>query len=130
MAKYLKPGQAKEVIAGLDGYANDPSVSAQTVFETGFARMATWGFSRFGIFETGAHSSAVPTARSAWVTGLGQWVNSRNDIELVSWFNNGNGQHAGPTGWYLGNWYKTDTSYTWDDTDGSLAAFAQLLKPK
>lgn len=128
LAKYLKPEQVKEVIAGLDGYADDPSVSAQEIFESGFAKMKTWGFTRFGIFETGAHASSVASARSAWVNGLGQWVNSRKDIELVSWFNNGNGQHAGPTGWYLGNWYQNGTSYTWDDADGSLAAFAKLLK--
>jgi hypothetical protein len=127
MARYLKPEQIKEVIAGLDGYADDPSVSAQQIFEPGFAKMKTWGFTRFGIFETGAHSSSVPTARSAWVTDLGQWVNSRKDITLVSWFNNGNGQHAGPTGWYLGNWYQNGSTYTWDDADGTIAAFARLL---
>ena len=128
MAKYLKPEQVKEVIAGLDGYADDPSVSAQEIFESGFAKMKIWGFTRFGIFETGAHSSSVATARSAWVNGLGQWVNSRKDIELVSWFNNGNGQHAGPTGWYLGNWHNNGTTYTWDDADGTIAAYAKLLK--
>lgn len=127
MAKYLKPGQISEVIAGLDGYADNPSVSAQDIFEKNFDRIGSWGFKRFGIFETGAHASSVPTARSEWVKELGNWVNSRNDIELVSWFNNGNGQHAGPTGWYLGNWYKTETTYKWDDADGTLAAFAQLL---
>jgi hypothetical protein len=128
MAKYLKPEQIKEVIAGLDGYAEDPSVSAQKVFETGFSKMKTWGFTRFGIFETGAHSSSDPNARSTWVISLGKWVKSRNDIELVSWFNNGNGQHAGPTGWYLGNWYKNDQTYSWDDADGTIEAFSQLLK--
>lgn len=128
MGKYLKPEQLKAVVAGLDGYADDPSVSAQQVFESGFVKMKTWGFTRFGIFETGAHSSSVTIARSTWITGLGQWVNSRNDIELVSWFNNGNGQHAGPTGWYLGNWYKNGTTYTWDDADGTVTAYAKLLK--
>ncbi len=114
--------------AGLDGYADDPSVNAKEVFESGFAKMKTWGFTRFGIFETGAHASLVATGRSVWVTELGQWVSSRSDIELVSWFNNGNGQHAGPTGWYLGNWYVNGTTYTWDDADGTVAAFAKLLK--
>lgn len=128
MAKYLKPEQLKEVIAGLDGYAEDPAVTAKATFETGFAKMSTWGFTRFGIFETGAHASSIASARSVWIDGLGQWVNSRNDIELVSWFNNGNGQHAGPTGWYLGNWYTNGTTYTWDDADGTIAAFSKLLK--
>ncbi len=128
MTKYLKPEQLKGVIAGLDGYAEDPSSGAQQIFETGFSKMKSWGFSRFGIFETGAHASSDPAARSVWVNGLGQWVNSRKDIELVSWFNNGNGQHAGPTGWYLGNWYVNGTTYTWDDTDGTIAAYANLLK--
>lgn len=128
MAKYLKPEQLKEVIAGLDGYAEDPSSGAQQIFETGFSRMKSWGFTRFGIFETGAHASSVPTARSAWVNGLGQWVNSRKDIEVVSWFNNGNGQHAGPEGWYLGNWYNNGGTYSWDDNDGTIAAFSQFLK--
>jgi hypothetical protein len=122
MGKYLKPEQLSKVVAGLDGYADDPSVSAQQVFEANFNRMKTWGFTRFGIFETGAHASSTEAkARAAWVKGLGKWVNSRNDIALVSWFNNGNGQHAGPTGWYLGNWYKNGSTYTFDDADGSLA---------
>ncbi|MDX9882951.1 MAG: hypothetical protein RBS73_12885 [Prolixibacteraceae bacterium] len=129
MGKYLKPEQLSKVVAGLDGYADDPSVSAQQIFEANVNRMKTWGFTRFGIFETGAHASPTDaSARSKWVEGLGQWVKSRNDIELVSWFNNGNGQHAGPTGWYLGNWYKNGTTYSWDDADGTIAAFAQLLK--
>ena len=128
MAKYLKQEQLNKVIAGLDGYADDPVVSAQQVFETGFAKMKSWGFTRFGVFETGAHASAVSTARSAWITGLGQWVKSREDMELVSWFNNGNGQHAGPTGWYLGNWYNSGITYTWDDADGTISAFSKLLK--
>lgn len=128
MGKYLKPGQLEKVIAGLDGYADDPTVSAQQIFEANLGRMKTWGFTRFGIFETGAHASSVASERSDWVKGLGQWVNSRNDIELVSWFNNGNGQHAGPTGWYLGNWYKNGETYTWDDADGTVAAYAKLLK--
>jgi hypothetical protein len=128
MARYLLPGQIKEVVAGLDGYAGDPSVSAQQIFEPGFDKMKTWGFTRFGVFETGAHASSEATARSAWVDGLGRWVNSRKDVELVSWFNNGNGQHAGPTGWYLGNWYRNGTTYTWDDADGTIAAYAKLLK--
>lgn len=128
LAKYLKPEQLKEVIAGIDGYADDPSVSAKEVFEPGLAKIATWGFTRFGIFETGAHASSVATARSAWINGLGQWANSRTDIELVSWFNNGNGQHAGPTGWYLGNWHKDGTTYSWDDTDGTIKAYSKLLE--
>jgi hypothetical protein len=128
LAKYLKAEQLKEVIAGIDGYADDPSVNAKEVFEPGLAKIATWGFTRFGIFETGAHAGSVATARSAWVKGLGQWANSRTDIELVSSFNNGNGQHAGPTGWYLGNWHKDGTTYSWDDADGTVAAYAKLLK--
>jgi len=128
MAKYLKPEQVSKVIAGVDGYAKDPAMSAKEIFEPSFARMKTWGFTRFGIFETGAHASSVPSARSEWINGLGVWVKSRNDIELVSWFNNGNGQHAGPTGWYLGTWQSNGTTYTWDDDDGTIAAFAKLLK--
>ena len=127
MGKYLKPGQNKEVIAGLDGYAGDPAVSAKEIFENGFSRMSTWGFSRFGIFETGAHASSDPDARCNWITGLGRWVNSRTDIELVSWFNNGNGQHAGPSGWYLGTWSKEGTEYKWDDADRTIEAFSKLL---
>ena len=130
-AKYLKPGQLKEVIAGLDGYADNPGVSAKEVFETGFAKIATWGFTRFGIFETGDHASATsPTLRSSWIKDFGQWVKSRNDIELVSWFNNGNGQHAGPKGWYLGTWTKNGDNFILDDEDGTIAAYAQLLKNK
>ncbi len=128
LAKYVKPEQLKKVIAGIDGYADDPSVSAKEIFDPSLTKIATWGFTRFGIFETGAHASSVATARSAWVKGLGDWANSRNDIELVSWFNNGNGQHAGPAGWYLGNWYKQGDTYTWDDGDGTIAAYAKVIK--
>lgn len=130
LAKYLKSEQLKEVIAGVDGYAADPSVSAMDIFEPALSKIASWGFTRFGVFETGAHASSVPTARSEWVKGLGQWANSRKDIELVSWFNNGNGQHAGPTGWYLGNWNKNGSTYTWDDADGTVKAYAKLLEQK
>lgn len=130
MAKYLKPGQAAQVIAGLDGYARDPSMDASQIFEKGFVTLGSFGFTRFGIFETGAHASADPAARKDWVKGLGEYVNGRNDIEVVSWFNNGNGQFAGPTGWYLGTWYKNGDTYSWDDADGTISAFAQLLKKK
>ena len=129
MAKYLKPEQLKEVVAGLDGYADDPTQSAKDVFDANFNKMGTWGFTRFGIFETACHASTSnPAARSTWVKGLGDWVNSRKDIEVVSWFNSGIGDNAGPTGWYLGNWYKNGTSFTWDDADGTIAAYSQLLK--
>lgn len=131
MGKYLKPGQHEKVIAGVDGYAKDPALQAKEIFEPSFAKMKSWGFTRFGIFETGAHASETdPAARSTWVKGLGEWVNSRNDIELVSWFNNGNGQHAGPTGWYLGTWEKSGDTYSWGDLDGTIAAYSRLLVPK
>jgi hypothetical protein len=129
MGKYLKPGQIDKVIAGLDGYAQDPSMSAKSIFEAPFQKLATYGFTRFGIFETGAHASANdPADRAGWINGLGEWVNSRNDIELVSWFNNGNGQHAGPTGWYLGTWNVTGNVYSWDDSDGTVSAYSKLLE--
>ena len=129
LAKYLKPGQAKEVIAGLDGYAGDPAVSAKDLFEPGFTKIATWGFTKFGIFETGDHVSPTsPTLRSSWIKDFGKWVIDRRNIELVSWFNNGNGPHAGPKGWYLGTWSKDGDKYTWGDKDGTLSAYAQLLK--
>jgi hypothetical protein len=131
MARYLKPGQISNVIAGLDGYADDPVVSAQQIFEPCFTRMKSWGFNRFGIFETGAHVTLTKAnARSVWIRELGQWVQSRNDIVLVSWFNNGNGEHAGPAGWYLGNWYVNGTTYTWDDADGTIEAYSKVLIQK
>ena len=128
MGTYLTAAQKSQVIAGLDGYANDPTVTASQTFNANFNKMGTWGFTRFGIFETGVHANTTATARKNWIVGLGTWVNSRTDIELVSYFNSGIGENAGPTGWYLGNWYKTGTTYTWDDADGTIDAYAQLIK--
>lgn len=126
----LKPGQINKVIASLDGYAHESSTSAQEIFEANFAKMASWGFTRFGIFETGVHFDGTTNTRAKWITGLGRWVNSRKDIELVSWFNSGVGTNAGSIGWYLGNWSKNGNVFTWTDDDGSVAAYAQLLKNK
>jgi hypothetical protein len=127
MAKYLTAAQKSAVIAGLDGYANDPTVTATQTFDADFNKMGTWGFTRFGVFETGVHANSTANARKNWITGLGTWVNGRTDIELVSYFNSGIGQNAGPDGWYLGNWYLNGTTYTWDDADGTLNAYAGLI---
>lgn len=128
MAKYLKPEQLKYVVAGMDGYAHDPSESAREIFEGSFAKFKSWGFTRFGIFETGVHGTSDISARSVWINDLGKWAKSRKDIELVSWFNSGVGPHAGSTGWFLGNWSQNGQTYTWDDADGTIAAYANLLK--
>jgi len=129
LAAKLKPEYLSKVVAGLDGYASIPTFgSAQTIFETNFAKMASWGFSRFGIFETATHADDTKTGRADWITDLGKWVNSRKDIELVTWFHAGNGQHAGPKGWYLGDWsLNGDGTSNWSDTDGSIAAYSKLL---
>jgi len=84
-----------------------------------------WGFTRFAVFETAAHGD-----RSGWVTDLGNWAKNRGNIELVSWFNSGVGQNAGPDGWYLGVWGNNQsTDHNWfNDADGSLNAFAQVIK--
>lgn len=127
----LKPKQMSKVIAGLDGYADVPTTaSAKGVFEGNFAKLASWGFTRFGIFETATHAVDTEPGRAAWIAGLGEWLNSRKDVDVVCWFNSGVGQHSGAKGWYLGQWsVSQDGNYNWTDPDGSLAAYAKLLKP-
>jgi len=130
MAAKLKPEYLSRVVAGMDGYADVPSkATAKETFEKNFSKLASWGFTRFGIFETATHSVDTQPDRASWIKGLGEWINSRKDIEIVSWFHSGVGQHAGPEGWYLGRWSANpDGSYNWTDADNSLAAYAQLLK--
>jgi len=127
----LKPEHFSKVIAGLDGYADVPSKSsAEGIFEPNFIKLASWGFSRFGIFETGTHAvDNEHGERASWIAGLGNWANNRKNIELVCWFNSGVGQHAGPKGWFLGEWSANpDGTYNFTDIDGSVAAYAKLLK--
>lgn len=126
----LKPEQRKKVIAGLDGYASVPTFgSAKSIFEPNFAKLASWGFKRFGIFETAVHSDETANGRADWIRSLGEWVNSRNDIELVTWFHAGNGQHAGEKGWYLGDWEVQNGMYSWSDKSGSIAEYSKLMVP-
>lgn len=128
MVKYVKPNQLKKVVAGLDGYTKTPGKdAAKNIFDAAFTTMSKWGVSRFGIFEIGAQTT-IPGERVKWINELAQWVKARGDVEAVSWFNSGNGPHAGPIGWFLGQWSVKDGVYSWDDSDGSVAAYAQLLK--
>lgn len=128
----LKPEQLSKVVAGLDGYADVPSKSsAEEVFDNNFKILASWGFSRFGIFETATHAVDTIPGRALWIDKLGEWAESRQNVELVCWFNSGVGQHAGPKGWFLGQWsVNNDGTYDWTDTDGSIASYAKLLKAK
>ena len=125
----LKPGQIDKVVAGLDGYANVPANgSAQDIFDDNFKKMASWGFTRFGIFETSKHPVSTKPGKAEWITDMGIWVKERKNIELVSWYHSGNGPRAGEKGWYLGEWRIDGSTYIWEDTDGSIAAYAQILK--
>lgn len=126
----LNSEQKSKVIAGMDGYADLPTgSSAKSIFETSFAKMATWGYTRFGIFETATHPVDTKPLRADWITALGVWVNSRTDIELVCWWNSIVGEPAGEKGWFLGQWtVNPDGTFNWTDADGSVAAYAQLLK--
>lgn len=130
LAAKLKPWQMERVVAGLDGYADVPAKgSAKDIFDANFKKMETWGFTRFGIFETATHPVDTKPDREEWISGLGKWVKDRKNIELVSWFHSAVGQHAGEKGWYLGEWYmQNDGKYSWSD-DGSLKAYARLLVP-
>ncbi|MGC4231920.1 MAG: hypothetical protein QM594_02830 [Niabella sp.] len=122
-----------KTVAGIDGYFNDPTQSAASVFNPIFTKMglnsgsgtSNWGFSRFGIFETAAHGS-----RASWVTNLGSWAKNHGKMELVSWYNSALGPNAGPQGWFLGTWgYNQSTgNFWWGDGDGSLNAYAQIIK--
>jgi len=105
--------------------------SAEELFDTNFKKLASWGFSRFGIFETGTHRVETTSERALWIEGLGRWAINRKNIELVCWFNSGVGQHAGPQGWFLGQWTTNpDGSISWTDSDGSVASFSKLLITK
>ncbi len=130
MAAKLKPEQLDKVVAGLDGYADVPSTaSAKETFEANFTKLASWGFTRFGIFETATHAVDTKPGRAEWIAGLGEWANKRKNIELISWFHSGIGPHAGKEGWYLGQWsVASDGKFNWTD-DGSIAAYAKLLMP-
>lgn len=130
--------ERSKVVAGVDGYADDPTESASSKFNPIFTKMGTnsggstgnWGFTRFGIFETAAHGSTSNTQRQDWVSALGTWAKNHGNVELVSWFNSGFGDNAGPTGWYLGTWgYNQSNGNFWfGDGDGSLNAYAQVIK--
>lgn len=126
----LKPEQLSKVIAALDGYAQTPDISAKDMFEPNFEKMASWGFTRFGIFETGVHAGKNIADRAKWVDELGQWVNSRKDIELVSWFHSGVGSKSGNIGWFLGTWVKNGNNYSLEDSDGTIATYSKLLRSK
>ena len=127
----LNAVQKSQVIAGVDGYADVPAkASAKVVFEGSLAVMASWGFKRFGIFETATHGVETQPGRAEWIRDLGEWANNRKDIELVCWFHSGVGQHSGEKGWYLGQWsVNSDGTYRFTDPDGSLAAYGQLIQP-
>ena len=133
--KYIKPAQLSRVIAGLDGYSDDPLETAKGVFESPFLQMQKWGFSRFGIFETSVQPSDVPNERIAWVESLGQWINSgvgiAKNIEIVSWWSCQVSDVDVP--WFIGT-FSVDSStgaYSMID-DGTIKAFANaclLNKP-
>lgn len=128
MAAKVKPEQLSKVVAGIDGYAHDPDVSAEQTFEKSLTTMGKWGFTRFGIFEVATHSG---DKRVKWINDMADWVYKRKNIEVVSWYNSGVGPHAGPQGWFLGTWSKdANGNYIMADGDGSIAAFANLLKPR
>lgn len=129
LAAKLKPNQLDKVIAGVDGYSKTPeTVSAKSLFDPCFTKIASWGFTRFGIFETATKADSIQGSRARWIKELGGWVNSRKDIDVVSWFHSGVGQNAGPTGWFLGNRSLVNDAVTLNDDDGSIAAYSQLLK--
>lgn len=131
VAPKLKPGQISRVVAGLDGYSHDPvNISAESAIGRGigFNAMETWGFSRFGIFETSTRRMEGPNGRAKWISDLAAWVNRHGKIEVVSWFHSGVGQNAGEEGWFLGQWWiDSNENYIWEDTDGSIAAYASLI---
>ena len=127
MAAKLKPDQLDKVIAGVDGYAKTAETPASEIFEPCLTKFASWGFKRFGIFETATKPEPSAAARVKWIQELGAWVNSRKDIELVSWFHSGVGPHAGPSGWFIGGRSNINSDFTLTD-DGSIAAYAQLVK--
>jgi hypothetical protein len=132
VAPKLKPDQLNRVIAGLDGYSHDPvGTSAESAIGRGigFSEMATWGFSRFGIFETSTRRLEGPSGRAKWISDLGEWIRRDGKIEVVSWFHSGVGPNAGAEGWFLGQWWIDEQgNYFWEDTDGSVAAYAKLVK--
>lgn len=129
IASKLKPEYLNKVVAGLDGYAQQPtSRPAKAIFDKAFNVMKSWGFSRFGIFETATHSAGQNSLRSEWICELAKWAYMREDIEIVSWYHSYVGQNAGDEGWFLGNWSFVGNNYILEDRDSSIFAFANIIK--
>lgn len=58
-------------------------------------------------------------------------VQNTTSVMILNWYRGSTMEMANmPTlGWFLGTWSKNGDKFTFDDSDGTIAAYAQLLKP-
>ena len=102
-----------QVIYTTDGYDTSPvnAGGAENMFMPTSELARSWGFSRFGISETACKSyiTSDRNKTAAWIRELADMAYAQ-EFEYVMWFNSGEGQRAGPEGWYI---YGDDNKIQW-----------------
>jgi hypothetical protein len=94
-----------QVVFSLDAYSAAPdnlsTGTASSKFNAGFVGAQSWGFSRFGISETGCkmYDANDRVAAPDWIKGLNTLIKTWS-MEFCCWFSSDVGTNAGLEGWY------------------------------
>jgi hypothetical protein len=84
VAPQLNSTEKNATVATLDGYGAGANATPQSVFGPALTTLDGWGFSRFGIQETGW---AIDD-QTQWANQMGQWIKNGNgaDLEFACWW--------------------------------------------